>query len=373
MPRIGIDYTAAVQQAAGIGRYVRELITALMSHDCQHQYRLFAASEKRFQAPFPVTRLPFHDKWLMRMWHRVRLPLPVELFTGRLDLFHSPDFTLPPTLPGTRTLLTVHDLSFIKDPESADSGLRKYLNQVVPRSVRRADHILADSQATKIDLIAEWNTPAEKVTVLPCGVNPSFRPITDPQLLAAIRSRYGLGDGPFVLSVGTLQPRKNYVRLIRAFAPLATRYSDLSLVIGGGKGWRYNEIFEEPDRLGIKDRVIFPGFIADDDLPAVYCSATIFTYPSLYEGFGMPVLEAMACGTPVVTSDRSSLPEVSGDAGLLVNPLDEKAMTASMERLLANPSLCQELIIRGRRQASRFSWGRAAEQLLEVYDWLLDE
>jgi len=372
MARIGIDYTAAINQAAGIGRYVRELIGALLQLDTTNQYHLFAASPFPIpHSPFPITHLPFHDKWLMRIWHRARLPLPVELITGRIDLFHSPDFTLPPTLPGTRTLLTVHDLSFIQDPDSADERLRAYLDKVVPRSVRRADHILADSQATKEDLIDLWQTPAAKITVIYCGVEPCFRPVTDPAALAAVRARYQLSDGAFILSVSTLQPRKNYRRLIQAFAPLAGRYPDLALVIAGGKGWGYDEILAEPERLGIAKRVRFPGFVADADLPALYSAAAVFAYPSLYEGFGLPVLEAMACEAPVIASNRPSLPEVTGDAGLQVDPLEVDGWTAGMERLLTDTALRVDLIAKGKAQAGHFTWEKAAEQLLATYERLL--
>lgn len=374
MPRVGIEYTAAVQQGAGIGRYVRELVAALLRLEAPLDYRLFAASPTPLpKLPFRVKRLPFHDRWLMRVWHRARIPVPVELITGPIDLYHSPDFTLPPTLPRTRTLLTVHDLSFERDPDSADDRLRAFLSAVVPRSVARADHVLADSQATKEDLIELWGTRAEKVTVLYCGVDARFQPVTDPAALAAVRNRYGLGQGPFVLSVSTLQPRKNYQRLVQAFAPLAARYRELKLVIGGGKGWRYDEILAEPERLGIGGRVLFPGFIGEADLPALYSAATVMAYPSLYEGFGLPVLEAMACGTPVIASNRSSLPEVTADAGLQVDPLDIEAWTDGLVTLIEDTALRRELVARGLAWARRFSWDRAARQLLDVYQHLLQD
>ena len=271
--RIGLDVTAAVSQGAGIGRYTRELVRALAAAEPQHAYRLFFASRTRphplpaLPANFHITALPVHDIWLARVWHRARLPLPVEVFTGPLDLFHSPDFTLPPVRRGTPTLLTVHDLSFVRDPESAAPGLRAYLNTVVPRSVARATHLLADSEATQRDLMDLYHVPAERITVLYCGVEPRFRPVTDPAALAAVRARYHLGAQPFLLGIGALQPRKNYVRLIQAFAQLAE--PELRLVIAGGRGWLYDAIFAEVERLGLGERVRFPGFIADADLPAL--------------------------------------------------------------------------------------------------------
>jgi len=378
--RIGFDATSAVRQGGGIGRYTRELLRALAAADTTSNYRLFFAAPSipyplpRLPSNFHVTHLPLDDIWLARVWQRARLPLPVEWLTGRIDIFHSPDFTLPPTGRRTRTLLTVHDLSFIRDPESATPALRRYLTTVVPRSVARADHILADSHATRADLIELYRTPAEKISVLYSGVHESFRPVTDAVTLAAVRARYGLGDAPFVLAVGTLQPRKNYVRLIQAFAaiskiesPAAVQASSLHLIIAGGKGWLYDSIFAEIERLGLRDRVLFPGFVDDDDLPALYSAARVLAYPSLYEGFGLPMLEAMACGTPVVASAAACLPEVAGDAALIVPPTEVDALAAALEQALSDEDLRASLIAKGFERARQFSWDKSARQLLDIY------
>jgi glycosyltransferase involved in cell wall biosynthesis len=371
--RLGLDVTAAVAQGAGIGRYTRELLRALAAADPHNHYRLFFASRTRpFPLPplpdnFRVAALPIHDIWLARLWHRARLPLPVETFIGPVDVFHSPDFTLPPVRRGTRTLLTVHDLSFVRDPGSAAPGLLAYLNAVVPRSVARADHVLADSQATKDDLSELYRLPADRITVLYSGVESTFRPVTDAAQLAAVRARYGLGEAPFILAVGTLQPRKNYVRLIQAFSNLQSSIPDLQLVIAGGKGWLFESIFAEVERLGLRDRVRFPGFVADDDLPALYSAARVLAYPSLYEGFGLPMLEAMACGTPVVASTASCLPEVAGDAALLVPPADVPALAEALSRAVSDEALRADLIAQGRARAATFTWTKAAEQLLGLY------
>ncbi len=373
--RIGLEVTAAVSQGGGIGRYTRELLRALSAADGDTAYRLFyAARAPRHPLPplganFATRHLPFHDIWLARAWHRLRLPVPVEAITGRLSLYHAPDFTLPPTLPGTPTLLTVHDLSFVRDPDSAAPGLRTYLNAVVPRSVRRATHILADSQATKDDLQALFGTPAEKITVLYCGVNAEFAPVTDPAQLEAARAWAGVGGAPFVLAVSTLQPRKNFVRLIQAFAQL--HHPELHLVIAGGKGWLYEAIFAEVARLGLAARVHFPGFAPEPLLPALYSAAHGLAYPSLYEGFGLPMLEAMACGTPVLAANTSCLPEVAGHAALLVNPLEVEALAHGLERLTADTALRTDLRQRGLTRAAQFTWAEAARHLLTVYRQLL--
>jgi glycosyltransferase involved in cell wall biosynthesis len=371
--RVGFDATPAVRQGGGIGRYTRELLRALAAVDTQTRYRLYYAAGPgaaayplpRLPSNFSLRRLPFDDIWLSRLWHRLQLPIPANWITGPIDLLHSPDFTLPPVAGRTRTLLTVHDLSFVRDPDSAVPVLRDYLNRAVPRSVARADHVLADSAATRDDLVELYQTPLEKITVLYSGVNDSFRPIRDPALLAAVRQRYGLGADPYVLAVGTLQPRKNYVRLIRAFAQLDQ--PGLRLVIVGGRGWMFDSIFSEVGRLGLEGRVLFPGFADDADLPALYSAARVLAYPSLYEGFGLPILEAFACGTPVVTSTASCLPEVAGDAALLVAPEDEAALAGALSRAVCDDSLRADLVRRGFERLKHFSWEASARQLVGIY------
>jgi glycosyltransferase involved in cell wall biosynthesis len=371
--RIGFDATPAVRQGGGIGRYTRELLRALGATDTQNRYSLYYASpagRPRQALPalppnFKVRGLPFDDVWFARVWQRAQVPLPVELITGRLDLFHSPDFTLPPVRRGTRTLLTVHDLSFVRDPDSAVPVLRDYLNKVVPRSVARADHVLADSAATRDDILALYGPTPEKVTVLYSGVNEVFQPVSDAARLSAVRERYALGGAPFVLAVGTLQPRKNYARLIQAFADLPQR--ELNLVIAGGRGWLYDSIFAEVERLGLGQRVIFPGFVTDEDLPALYSAAVVLAYPSIYEGFGLPILEAFACGTPVVTSNASCLPEVAGEAALKVPPTDVAALAEALNRALTDSALRTRLIAAGRERARLFGWDKAAQTLMQTF------
>lgn len=370
--RIGIDYTAAIRQRAGIGRYTRELITALLAQPGPHRYVLLAATgglkTRDWRSSVPqqgirIRGLPISDEWLARLWHRLRLPIPAEAIIGPVDVFYSPDFVLPPTRPNTRTLLTVHDLSFIHYPEHFVPKLVRYLNQVVPRSVVRADRVLADSKATRADLIEHLQVPPDKVDVLYSGVDRRFHPAKEPGERDRLRARYHLGDVPYILSVGTLQPRKNFVRLIRAAADLG---SDVQLIIAGGQGWLYQDVLAEAAALVERVRIL--GFVDEADLPALYRNAVLFACPSLYEGFGLPVLEAMACGVPVVCSNTSSLPEVAGGAALLVDPEDTKALGEALRRLLENDALRRELIVKGLAQAARFTWERAARQLLVTFD-----
>lgn len=371
---IGIDYTSAVHQGAGIGRYTRGLVHALSEIDHDNRYTLLVAGQitnNKYQIPNPNFRLkfiPLSHRYMTILWQRLRLPIPVETFTGRLDLFHSPDFTLPPSLC-RHLLLTVHDLSYLRYPEGAFPNQRDFLMHAVPRSVARASHILADSANTRIDLIELMRVDPGRISVLYPGVEDCFRPVTDEKALAAVRARYHLPPR-FILHVGTLEPRKNLPRLIEAYARLQNsrlEMGDWGLVLAGGKGWLYEGIFEIVARLGLKEKVHFPGFIDDADLPALYSLADLFVYPSIYEGFGLPPLEAMACGTPVVASETSSLPEVIGEAGLLVPPTNVEALAAAIARALTDSTLRAELRERGFAQARKFDWHSSAKRLLERY------
>ncbi len=378
-PRIGIDVTSALTQGGGIGRYTRELVHALVQVDKQHQYHLFSAKPPpTLPVPNPLPQgetITHHtsrltDRWLYRLWYRLQIPLPVQWFTGPLDLFHSPDFVLPPVSGRIPTLLTVHDLSFRHYPEHFTPALVNYLNRVVPRSVARASHILADSQATQNDLINLWGVPETKITVLYSGVNPVFRPIEKEGELKQVRQKYQMSEWPYLLSVSTIQPRKNYQMLIRAFKPISQSWPH-HLVIAGGKGWLYEETLAEVERQGLQGRVHFLGFVADEDLPALYTQATLVLFPSFYEGFGLPLLEAMACGVPVVSSDASCLPEVVGGAGRLLNPHDEAAWTDTVHKLLLDGRERGRLVAAGFRQAHQFTWKKAARQLIGIYQSLL--
>ena len=374
--RIAIDCTPARQQRGGIGRYVRELIAALPALDQTTAYRLFASGASRPLPPPPAPNFvwkptPIPPRWLARIWHRARMPIPVEVFTGRIDLFHATDFVMPPTLPSTRTLLTVHDLSFVRVPQAASPPLRDYLNRVVPRSVNMADHILADSQATKDDLQELYGVAADKITVLYSGVNSRFQPVADEAVLKRVKAKYKLTGIDYLLSVGTVQPRKNYSRVIRALASLRRQGCDLRCVIAGGKGWLEDEMRQTIAETKLDDAVHLLGFVDDDDLPALYSAARMLVMPSLYEGFGLPILEAMACGAPVIAGNLSSLPEVVGKAGLLVNPLDIDAIADAILRIESDTQRRAFLIEAGRRQARKFTWEKSARQLQAVYKSLL--
>ncbi len=377
--RIGIDYSAAVWQGAGIGRYTRSLVESLLRLDRENHYLLLyprgfpgrpapflqhLSSQKKEHPHLQLRPLPLDDRWLAILWQRARLPLPVELFCGRLDLFYSPDFVLPPQMTGRR-VLTVHDLAFLVHPECAVPSLEWYLHRAVGRAIARADLILADSENTRQDLIRLRGVEPERVQVLYAGVGPAFSPVQDRALLAGVRARYTLPER-FLLTVGTIEPRKNLPRLFAALASLPEPLR-LPLLVVGKRGWLYEETFAAVARLGLEGQVRFLGFVPDADMPALYTLALALVYVPVYEGFGLPPLEAMACGTPVLTSSTSSLPEVVGEAALQVDPADGEAIAAGMRRLVEDAGLRAQLRQAGLAQAGRFSWERSAERLLGLW------
>jgi glycosyltransferase involved in cell wall biosynthesis len=378
--RIGIDYTAAVRQQAGIGRYTRNLIRALAGLDAKNEYTLFVAGgwgEGDGLGPWPpnwrIRSVPIADRWLHILWQRLRLPVPIQVVTGPLDLFHSPDFVLP-MMGRTPAILTVHDLSFLRVPQFFVPGFRNYLEKAVSRAVGRARCILADSESTRRDLVELLAVEPERVTVIYPGVEPRFQPVRDVEVLGRVRARYSLPER-FILGLGTLQPRKNFEGLIEAFGHLLSgrgdvpEFVDLQLVIAGGRGWiaSREEILAQTERARLSGRVHLLGFVDDDDLPALYSLAQTFAFPAWYEGFGLPVLEAMACGTPVVAANNSSLPEVVGEAGLMVDAGDPGSLAETLAQLVADRGLRARLAVAGREQAQRFTWQGAAQQLLAIY------
>ncbi|MCB0192887.1 MAG: glycosyltransferase family 4 protein [Anaerolineae bacterium] len=370
--KIGIDYTAALKQGGGIGRYTRGLITTLAQFDRQHHYRLMVTPDSPVEGlkvfkgrpNFTPKSYPLPERWMTIGWHRFFLPIPVETFTGPLDLFHSPNFILPP-VRHAKTLLTVHDLSFIRHPQGAVDKLRRWLEKVVPRSLERADHVLADSESTKRDLIEIFEMDAADITVVGAGVEPRFQPITEHTDLKQVADKYRLPTR-FILSVGTLEPRKNFTGLINAFSQSPVRETH-HLVIAGGKGWLYDDIFRAAAASPVADRIHLIGFVADQDLPTLYSLADVFAYPSHYEGFGIPVIEAMACGTPVVCADNSCLPEVAGNSALQITATNTDALAEAMHRLTTDVLLREHIITEGFQQADKFNWPAAAQRLLTVY------
>ena len=378
--KLVIDYTPAVRQSAGIGRIIRGQIETLFEHNPGYDLSLFVAgtvdSELKGLAPLPPLTFPIiSERNLTRIWHRLNVPFPrIEWLAGRgIDLFHATDFVLAP-VSARRKLLTVHDLAFVHYPDAAMPSLEHYLNVVVPRSIGKADHLIADSHNTARDLQTLWPVLEGRISVVQGAVDHGlFNPVSDPQELLRARKKYGLGQRPFMLGLSTLQPRKNYPRLIRAFH-IARQEAALPhlLVIGGKRGWLYEEIFATVRELNMEKDVIFPGFVADEDLPALYSAADFFVYPSLYEGFGLPVLESLACGTPVLTADNSCLPEAGGDGALYVDAESVESIADGIVQLSTKLDLRTRLTAAGAIHASNFTWQRSLGQLLDAYERALN-
>lgn len=377
LPLVAIDYTPAVRQSAGIGRIIRGQVDALLALDPPFDIRLFVVGRltaaERAAAPRPLVATPLSERNMVRLWHRLNAPFPsIDAFLGRRpDLLHATDFVLPPTR-ARHKLLTIHDLAFLFYPEAAMPGLQRYLNVVVPRSVARADFLIADSANTAADLTTQWAVADDRIAVVYGAIDPArFHPVADPIALAAVRVRYDLGSEPYILTLSRLEPRKNHVRLIDAFARARAAGLPHALVIGGGKGWLFDEIFARVKALDLEDAVHFTGFVADADLPALYSGAEFFAYPSLYEGFGLPVLEALACGLPVLAGNNSCLPEAGGPGALYVNALDVDAIASGMLELAASPLLRAALRAAGLAHAAHFTWERSARALVNVYTNIL--
>lgn len=366
--RIGIDARMLAYRRGGIASYIANLLRALSSIDDEIDYYvLYSRREqerRRFGANFRPATL-----WTPPHHRLERWALGAEIWRMRLDLLHSPDF-IPPAFGARRYVITVHDLNFLYYPQFLTPESRRYYAGQIEWAVRRADHVLADSEATRRDLIQLLGVPPDRVTTVHLAADPAFRRLPT----AAVRptlARYGLEPG-YLLFVGTLEPRKNLPGLFAAYRILLDRgVTDVPLVVVGGRGWLCEQTFASVDKLGLTDRVRFLYDVPSADLPALYNGAVLLALPSFYEGFGLPALEAMACGTPVVASNRGSLPEVVGEAGVQVDPEDAEGIAEGLAAVLEDPVLRQRLVAMGQARAAEFSWQRTAKETLAVYRQVL--
>jgi glycosyltransferase involved in cell wall biosynthesis len=368
--RITLDYTPAIQQHAGIGRYADELARALLALNTGDDWHLFYVDpEQRTPTPsldtLPRMTLNQSNKpWRLRVLLSTYLRRGQDHVIGATDIFHATDHLLP-RLSHTRSVFTLHDLTALIFPAAHTQLNRRFLQLMLPHFLRATDLIIADSASTQRDALNLYRLPAERVRVVHLGVDARFQPAA-PATQMQVRARYRLPER-FILSVGTLEPRKNLNTLLEAYQALRAQCPDVQLVIAGGRGWHSEAFFDRLRTLGLEGAVQLIGRVPDEDLPALYSSAEVFAFPSLYEGFGLPVLEAMACGTPVVSSNTSSLPEVIGDAGLLLPPTDVLKWQETLTQVTSNPALCADLRQRGLRQAARFTWENTARQTYAIY------
>ncbi len=350
-------------RSAGINWYIYNLLQHLPEVASDIEYTVFMSERQYTAAPgirLQVSQLPTCRPPVRILWEQALQPWAVH--RAKVDLLHSPAF-VGPLVGACPLVVTVHDLSFLFFPQNFRSLNRSYLGLFTRLSVRRAQRVVAVSESTKRDLVQYYGLSPAKIDVVHNGVDSAFRPLPADQV-AAFRRQAGLPDR-FLLFVGTLEPRKNVVRLIEAYARLPKERPPLVLV--GGKGWLYDQIFARVEALNLASQVHFAGYVLAEDLPLWYNAADLFVYPSLYEGFGLPPLEAMACGTAVITSTASSLPEVVGKAGLMVDPADTEALAAAMEQVLTARDIREQMQAEGLARAQGFSWEKSAQRTVDSY------
>ncbi len=375
--RIAIDGSAIPRQMTGAGVYTYQLVRALTETAHEHRLIVFARpglfDELAAQQPrLQVIPVDPASRVARLAWEQAVLPLLLRRL--RVDVLHSPHHHTPlaarlssPKSARLRRVVTIHDVTFLLLPQRYPLARRLYMEGVTRASVRVADTIIVPSQTVRHDVIRTLGVPEDRVVAIPEAAGPQYVPIEDEETLGRLRQKYHLPNR-YIISTGSQEPGKNRDRLIRAYTCLEGAGIDCPLVVAGRPAWGYQGEHELVRRLGLDDQVRFLGYVPDDDMPALYSAATLLAFPSLYEGFGLPVLEAMACGTPVVTADVSAMAEVAGDAALLVDPRDVQALAEAMGRLLSDEALQADLRARGLERAKQFSWQRTARDTLSVYE-----
>lgn len=352
--KIAIDIQTTLGRKTGFGFYVSNLVANLERIDKKNQYAfLKPESDHDFSTP---------QRWV---WDQITIPQLAR--QSKADILHQPCFSTPIFYRG-KVVVTIHDLISVFFGHNIPFWSRQFFGKWMPFTYRFADHLIAVSEHTKKDAIKVLGIPADKITVIHEAADEKYQVIENKKIIAEVRQKYDLGNDPFILHVGTLEPRKNLPFLVRAFAEAKAEIGSTKLVITGKKGWYYEGLFQLVDELKLNDEVIFTGYVEDEDIPALYNAARLFAFPSLYEGFGLPPLEAMACGTPVISSNTSSMPEVVGEAGILLAPENEHRWAEALISVLNNEKQWKELRQRGLDQAKKFSWEKCAQETIAVYE-----
>lgn len=351
--KIGIDIQTTLGQKTGFGNYVLNMAEQFKQVGSDHEYVLIAPGDERdLSAP---------KRFLWDQW-----TLPIKAQQAGVSILHQPAFSAPLMFPG-KIVVTVHDLIAIFYGQDIPFWSRQYFARWMPFSYRRADAIITISEHTKKDVMRVLGIPEEKITVIYLAANSEYRPLTDQHLIRSAKQKYQTGNR-YLLHVGTINPRKNLEFLVKVFAEVVKKFPDYKLVITGKKGWYYEGLFKLVKAAGLVDRVVFTGYIEDGDKPALYNGATLFLFPSLYEGFGLPPLEAMQSGVPVISSNVSSMPEVVGQAGLLLDPKNIGLWVQSIIKVLDLAKLRQTMSAAGLKQAKNFSWAKTARETVKVYE-----
>ncbi len=370
MPVIALDFTPALKQSAGIGRFVRGLAGGLSRVPSAFSFLLVTTRDcppfnpAAYGPRFREARLPFKERTFLAAWFWLGLPVPLDRLVPGFDLFHGLNFVLPP-LSRAVGLVTVHDLNFLVDPRWVSGRLGRFLRRAVPASVRRARLVVADSRATAADIVRFLKIDPGRVRVVYGGVDP---PETRDSVAEGLLDAFGLAPG-YILFIGRVEPRKNLPGLIAAYNLLRRKYPALArpLVIVGAPGWLYDDFLAALGASPFRADIRWLRGLSDAQVAALLGRAGVLVYPSFYEGFGLPVLEAMAAGVPVVASNRASLPEVAGDAAWLVDPEDPAALADAVYEALTDQAARARATAAGRERAAKFSWEAAAETLLGVY------
>lgn len=373
--QVCLDVSPTVQKHAGLGRYAGEVARGLARHKREIDLTLFYNSPAQAQLPDYLAGIPYgsvrmgNKPWRLSVLLSQLFHWPMDRTFGAGEIFHATNHLLA-HFRHARTVFTLHDLIYLRYPEYHLPYNRWYLRLAMPRFLRASDVIVTPSECSRQDAIKAYGLPEWKIKVIYEAPAPTFKPASGPAPLNGVRQKYNLPE-KYILHVGTIEPRKNLTRLLEAFRPLLAHWPHLKLVLIGKKGWLYEPFYQRLQELGLTEQVVFPGYVDEADLPALYHLAEVFVFPSLYEGFGLPPLEAMACGVPVICSNSSSLPEVVGDAALLVDPTDTAGLHSAMRRVLEDPALRADLARRALVQAQKFSWQKAVDELEQVYRSLL--
>ena len=378
--KIGIDVSLAVGQRSGIGNYAYNMAKELAKIDKKNAYTLFPFFYYIYHPEFkgfetsisnPNFKLKYKHlskKWIDYIW--MESGIDKKEIIGDVNIFHSTSFSAPENVK-SKLVVTIYDVSFITHPQFHQKANIEHCNYGTMEAVKHADIIIAISEHTKDDLIKYFNCPSEKIKVTYLGYDKEiFRPIKEEAEIEKVLKKHKI-DKPFILNLGTVEPRKNIEGLIRAYSLLANNLKDkYDLVIGGGKGWLDSDLYPLIQELKLEDKIKFLGYVDEEDLAYLYSATACFIYPSFYEGFGLPVLEALACGAPVISSDISSIPEVIGEAGILIDPRKNEEISAAIGKLLDDTSLQDTLKKKALLQAKKFSWEKCATQTLEIYESL---
>ena len=377
--KIGIDGNLAIYEKAGIGKYTTNLIKALLEYDRKNEYVLFfnffrhpaermqaiknLVKDSKAHVKVRISRLP--AAWKERLT-QASYPLK-NILKEDVDLYHATYFSGIPKVGFSKMTVTMYDLAFMKYPEHRGKKLSNYYFKRTKQAIAKTKKIIVPSLSTKKDLIEYFKVPPSKIVVIPLGVGKIFRVIRNSNEIKQHLRKYKI-KSDFILSVCTLEPRKNLPRLVQAYTLLPHQLQQkYQLVLVGGEGWNNQELVKIIHDLNLKEKVALPGYVPEEDLPYFYNQAKVFVYPSLYEGFGLPVLEALSCGAPVITSNVSSMPEVAGKAAILINPYKEEEIASALRKVLASEKLQESLSRKGIVQAKKFSWRRTAEETLKVF------